>query len=599
MRLHSSWRVTRLIVRLGLVGILLVSSLAVLGLGASAQSVSWRAEFFNNVDLSGAPVLVRDDAGINFNWGTGSPGSGVSADNFSVRWTTYAYFGAGDYTFSLTVDDGGRLWIDDQVVIDQWRDQAPTTFTAVRNLSAGYHSLRVEYYERTGGALAQLSWASGSAPPATGDWRGEYFNNSSLSGTPALVRNDLAIDFNWGYGSPSGGINADMFSVRWTRDVAFPSSGNYTFSATVDDGVRVWVAGTLIIDKWIRQAPTTHQGTLYLPAGTHQVRIEYFEDTGAAQCRVSWTAGGGSTPSAQEVIIDNKSAGFTWGGPAGSWYSRAYGYGGQLNWTWNSRTQMYHWGRWTPSLSAGNWEVYVYIASKYFGSKSAKYQVFHSGVRNDIVVNQNNYYNQWVSLGTYAFSGGGGEYVFLSDVTGEAYATRYLGFDAVKFVRRDGGTTPPPPSTGCSIVPVLGFGRIWNGYTAVRNKIGCATELEKSTWAAEQTFQGGRMFWRQDSKTIYVLYNSGTWASYPDTWSEGQQEWDPSIVPPSGYYQPKRGFGTVWRNNASVRSGLGWATTEEVGFQGAAQTFQSGQMLWSALRGVHVLYNDGRWERYN
>jgi len=70
-------------------------------------------------------------------------------------------------------------------------------------------------------------------------------------------------------------------------------------------------------------------------------------------------------------------------------------------------------------------------------------------------------------------------------------------------------------------------------------------------------------------------------------------------VPPYGLFQPKRGFGKVWRNNPGVRSTLGWAVNEERGFQGAAQSFNGGTMLWSSTRGIYVLYNDGRWERYN
>ncbi|MBC7237497.1 MAG: hypothetical protein H5T69_16770, partial [Chloroflexi bacterium] len=207
----------------------------------------------------------------------------------------------------------------------------------------------------------------------------------------------------------------------------------------------------------------------------------------------------------------------------------------------------------------------------------------------------------WVSLGTFFFSGGPGEYVFLGDNTGETYGTRFVGFDAVKFVLRDGGPVPPTPipPPGCAITPVLGFGRIWSTYPAVRSKLGCATEPEKGVWMAEESFQGGVMFWRQDLNLIYVLYNSGAWQSFPDTWASGQPEFDPAIVPPPGFYQPVRGFGKVWRENSAVRNGLGWATTQERGFFGSVQPFTGGLMLWSNAKGIFVLYNDGRWERYD
>lgn len=593
-----SWRVMRLALKLGLIVSLLLTSVAVLAPVALAQSATWRGEYYNNVNLSGSPVLIRDDGNIDFNWGGGSPGGGVNSDYFSVRWTAFVSFSAGDYTFSVTVDDGVRLWVDEQLLIDQWRDQGTTTYSAVKSLGSGYHSMRLEYYENYGNALIRLSWQTGGT--TGGDWRAEYYNNTWLGGGPVVVRNEAAISYNWGYGSPAAGVNADGFSARWTRDAYFSSSGNYTFSVTVDDGVRLWVDGVNLIDKWFPQSATTYSGYIYLAAGTHQIRVEYFEDTGVATCTVSWSAGG---TSGVEVIVDDRDSGFIRGGPSSAWYGRSYGYRGHLFWTWNSRTQLKNWGKWFPYVpTAGNWEVYVYIASKYFGTTAATYSIYHGGTRNSCVVNQSIYYNQWVSLGTYYFYGGSSEYVYLGDVTGESYATRYVGFDAVKFVRRDGvvppGPTPVPPS-GCSITPVLGFGRIWNNYSSVKSKLGCPTEVEKGIWAAEESFQNGYMFWREDTKVIYVLYNNGTWQSFNDTWTSGEPETDTTIVPPPGYYQPKRGFGKVWRENSAVRSGLGWATTEERGFYASVQQFNGGLMFWSNVRGIFVLYSDARWERYD
>lgn len=586
----------------GVIRILLIAFIVSAGLVVPAVAVSaapdpaWRGEYYNNMNLAGAPIMVRDDATINFNWGTGSPGGGVPADNFSVNWTNFIYFTEGNYNFHVTVDDGVRVWVDDQLIIDQWKDQPATTYHASKYLGTGYHSLRVAYYEHGGQALCQFWWDGGPGPIT--EWQGEYYNNTSLSGTP-IVRNDAAISFDWGAGAPMGGINADYFSVRWTRNVYFPTSGTYTFYATVDDGVRVWVGGSLIIDKWYPQSRTTHSGSIYLAAGTYPVKVEYFEQAGVAVCIFNWT-GPGAPPVGAEIIVDDRDPGFVWGGPASSFYSRAYGYRGRLFWTWNATSTIRNWAKWFPYVpTPGNYTVYVYIASRYFGTKSARYVVHLNGVTHTRVVNQNNYYNQWVSLGTYYFSGGSGEYVFLGDATGEPYATRYVGFDAVKFVRQDGAPPPPPPPPVCPIMPILGFGRVWNTYSAVRAKLGCPTEAEQPTWAGEQTFVGGYMFWHGGQKYIYVLYNNGTWQGFEDTWTSAEPEWDPSIVPPPGYYQPKRGFGKVWRNNPSVRSALGWATIEEYGFFGSSQTFTGGRMLWSPARGIYVLYNDGTWQRYN
>ncbi len=575
--------------RITLATVLLLSALSFIPLTVSADSVTWRGEYYNNKDISGSPALIRDDSSISFNWGTSAPATGVSADGFSVRWTAFPYMAAGDYTFSLILDDGGRLYVDDALVIDQWKDQSQTTYTATRYLSAGYHSFRVEYYENTGNAVCQLTWSSASNIT---EWRGEYYNNTWLGGDAALVRNDSSVSFNWGTGSPASGINSDNFSARWTRTVNFSTSGTYTFSGTTDDGLRVYVDGTLIIDKWYPQS-ASHTATKYIAAGNHDIKIEYYELTGTAKCQVSWSLG---QSTATTIVVDEKDANFTWGGSSSSFYNRYLGYNDHLYWTWNSKTTLYNWAKWYPYVSvAGDWEVFVYVPSRYFGTTNATYSIYHNGTKDVRSINQSLYYDQWVSLGTYTFSGGSGEYVYLGDNTGETYATRFVGFDAVKFVY--GGTSSSTP-TGCSITPVLGFGRIYNGYSSVSAKLGCATQTEYNVWAGEESFQNGTMIWLSDSDNIYVLNNNGTWAVYSDTWQDGDTEWDTSITAPSGYYQPKRGFGKLWRDTDTVRSGLGWATTEERGFEGSIQQFSNGLMFWSNVKGIYVLYSDNTWQNY-
>ena len=586
--------------------VLLLVAAAVVPISALAEATAdWRGEYYNNVNLTGSPVLVRMDAQVNFDWGSSAPAPGVDSDHFGVRWTAFVYFGGGDYTFNATSDDGVRVWVDEQLIIDHWYDHVVTTYSAAKYLSAGYHSMRVEHYENSGQAVCKVWWdlAGGGGSPIS-EWRGEYFNNTWLGGDPALVRNDSTVYFDWGYGSPGTAIGTDYFSARWTRDVYFDSSTNYTFSATVDDGVRLWVDGAIVIDKWYPQSRTTHNGTIYLTAGTHQLKVEYFEQTGVATCIVSW-AGGSVTPTTTEVIVDDRDSGFVWGGPSGSFYSRSTGYAGHLYWTWNSRTTLSNWAKWIPNLpTAGNWEVLVYIPSRYHGSKSARYTIRHNGISHEKVVNQNIYYNQWVSMGTYYFGGTADEYVYLGDNTGEVYGTRFVGFDAVKFVYTGSAPWPPAPSptsvpgTSCAIMPVLGFGSVWNSNSTVQTKLGCPTAHEVGVWLGEQTFQGGYMFWRQDETYIYVVYNNGTWQGYDDTWTSAEPEWDTMIFPPSGYYQPKRGFGKVWRDNQNVRNNLQWATTEERGFFGSIQNYDGGMMLWSNVRGIFVLYNDGTWARY-
>jgi glucose/arabinose dehydrogenase/PKD repeat protein len=119
----------------------------------------YRAEYFNNLDLSGWPDLVRcEQAPLDHSWGDGSPGPEINPEAFSARWTGRFFFFPGRYTFSATVDDGVHLFVDGSLLIDAWWDQAATTYRASRWLSYGEHTVVMEYYENGGPDVARLSW---------------------------------------------------------------------------------------------------------------------------------------------------------------------------------------------------------------------------------------------------------------------------------------------------------------------------------------------------------------------------------------------------------------------------------------------------------
>jgi len=118
-------------------------------------------EYFTNVDLRGAPSVVRTDAGVNFAWNNGSPAAGIPANNWSARWTgSLTALKSGEYTFCLHADDGCRLFIDDQSVIDHWSlDSGKEAHTGKMNLVAGQrYKFRAEYFQGPGDASIQLSW---------------------------------------------------------------------------------------------------------------------------------------------------------------------------------------------------------------------------------------------------------------------------------------------------------------------------------------------------------------------------------------------------------------------------------------------------------
>jgi hypothetical protein len=139
------------------------------------------------------------------------------------------------------------------------------------------------------------------------------------------------------------------------------------------------------------------------------------------------------------------------------------------------------------------------------------------------------------------------------------------------------------------------FGELWEVDGEVREDLGWArAALSSEVWSAFQPFESGSMIWREDTDQVYVLFRDGSWAVFDPTWVEGEPEQDPEIVPPEGLFQPKRGFGKVWRDNLDVRSGLGWALQEEAGYTALVQGFERGELVRIENRTYVLVLTAGR-----
>lgn len=143
----------------------------------------WKGEYFKNYTDRNArlptnPHMVRDDtllmkrsdAFLSFHWGAGAPHSCLGEDgkdNFAVRWTKTVYLSRGIYEFHLRSDDGSRLYINDSKIIENWSDQdGSQTRIHRQELPSGDHTIKLEYYERGGNALVELSWKLVGTPPS-------------------------------------------------------------------------------------------------------------------------------------------------------------------------------------------------------------------------------------------------------------------------------------------------------------------------------------------------------------------------------------------------------------------------------------------------
>ena len=325
----------------------LASALAspVLAIGSNDLLSSCTGQYYNNTTLAGSPVLVRTDPAINFSWATGvAPGPGVTVDHYSVSWTcSVNVASAGTYTFNIVADDGMNLLVDGNLVTWAWYDQGPTTYSNSVYLNSGTHTVLIQYYNDTLGGTAQVSsnivgsnlyyplQQSAPAPsvgyyvppPAVGYYvappapapiagnfllncAGEYFNNISMAGSPRFVRTDATLNFYWREGtSPGAGIPTNNYSVRWTCPVNVASPGTYAFNILSDDGMNVWVDGSLVIGAWYDQPPAPYSNSIYLNAGAHTVLVQYYNRTRGGTAQVTSnlaSAGAYYAPSSPAVV---------------------------------------------------------------------------------------------------------------------------------------------------------------------------------------------------------------------------------------------------------------------------------------------------------
>jgi glucose/arabinose dehydrogenase len=254
----------------------------------------YKAEYFNNMTFTGTPVLSRCEATINNNWGAASPAAGVNADHFSVRWTGVFNFTGGTYQFTATTDDGMRVFVDNKSVINAFVDQGPTTYRSTTSLTSGQHEVKVEYYENTGGAVAQMSFA-----PA--NFTAQFEAEAGSLVAPMTIINQAAASGGQYVAATSGsGTTGSNGSVSFTVNV--PTAGAYAVWARVlavdgfSDSLFVSVDGASedVFDtspngfstnfQWIRvngrgggAAYSINPRIFNLSAGTHTIRFRHRE----------------------------------------------------------------------------------------------------------------------------------------------------------------------------------------------------------------------------------------------------------------------------------------------------------------------------------
>lgn len=289
-----------------------------------------------------------------------------------------------------------------------------------------------DFYTGTYSISLTLEAGSGGCADITTQYRGEYWNNRDLSGTPVVVQCEpRPLSKNWGAGAPVPGVGEENFSARFTTRV-YLEAGRYVFTAGADDGVRLHLDGVRIIDAWRQQGLTFYSHTRDVATGWHEIRVDYFEALGGAAVQAYW---------ARIAASGNLAHGrFAWASSQQSTaYAPHFAVDGSAATRWSSRVSASLGRQWWKA-DLGSVQGWDRVVIRWNPAYAAEYFVGYS-------TDDGNYYGNWYAPGA------AGSYSHVLGLRNARYVLVYMTLRAPNMnnysfteveVYRTGSTTAPP-----------------------------------------------------------------------------------------------------------------------------------------------------------
>lgn len=252
------------------------------------------------------------------------------ADEFAVRIVgTLRAHADGEYLLRLSSDEGSRLYLNEELIIDHDGVHAMSSEQIAVELEAAYHPIEIFYFENSGTAGLHLEWlppgqAGWSTVPASAfaaldapieaEW---YYTDHAISGfedvdwsAPTLSTTESEI--NWPNRTGSGFLPdspADRYALRARSRLVVPETGMYLFELGSDDGSRLTIDGEVLIDRNGPQSFHWESETVFLTEGTKSIEVLYFENSGHAGLVLMWQPPSAASPTVIPQTAFESSAG--------------------------------------------------------------------------------------------------------------------------------------------------------------------------------------------------------------------------------------------------------------------------------------------------
>jgi hypothetical protein len=263
-------------------------------------------------DLHASADTVTDSVYTNTYSGFGNANTITQSPTVPQNFVAASvYYNQVTLTWDPSTDDGivtgYNLYRDGSLITTTTVDvyaAGSVSYTDRDLLPSTAYSYEVEAVDNDGNVSAKtptVTVTTQAIPAVSGNGHGlkaEYFNGTDFN-TLQLTRLDTTVDFNWGNSSPAAGVDPQSFSVRWSGKLTPRYSESYTLYTVTHGGVRLWIDGQPVIDRWSANGHTEASGTISLQAGhTYQIEMDYTNDNGVAEAQLLWS----SDSQAKEII---------------------------------------------------------------------------------------------------------------------------------------------------------------------------------------------------------------------------------------------------------------------------------------------------------